>query len=56
MMKNSNNAPAVSTQNEPIPTDDSMSVDQYLKLLHDDLDPVNSLLTDYQCAVMEVET
>ena len=55
-MKNSNNAPAVSTQNEPIPTDDSMSVDQYLKLLHDDFDPVNSLLTDYQCAVMEVET
>ena len=43
--------------NEPIQSNDSsMSVDEYLAQLHADYDPVNSLLTDYQCAVMEVET
>ena len=56
MMKNTNSVPAVSAQNEPIPADDNMSVDQYLEQLHAVFDPVNSLLTDYQCAVMEVET
>ena len=55
-MENINNASAVSAQKEPMPTDDNMSVDQYLEQLHADFDPVYNLLTDYQCAVMEVET
>ncbi len=32
------------------------SIDQYLEQLHADFDPVYSMLMDYQCAVMEVET
>ena len=56
MMKNTNSVPAVSAQNGSMPADDNMSVDQYLEQLHADFDPVYSLLTDYQCAVMEVET
>ena len=56
MMKNTNSVPAVSVQNGSMPADDNMSVDQYLEQLHADFDPVYSLLTDYQCAVMEVET
>ena len=56
MMKNTNSVPAVSVQNGSMPADDNMSVDQHLEQLHADFDPVYSLLTDYQCAVMEVET
>ena len=37
-------------------TENSMSVDEYLAQLHADYDPVYSLLMNYQCAVMEVET
>mgnify|MGYP002859919682 CR=1 FL=1 len=33
-----------------------MSVDEYLAALHAELDPANDLLTDYECAVMEVKT
>jgi putative GTP pyrophosphokinase len=55
-VENINNASAVSAQKEPMPTDDNMSVDQYLEQLHADFDPVYRLLTDYQCAVMKVET
>ena len=44
------------TQNELMQTDNSMSVDEYLAQLHADYDPVYSLLMNYQCAVMEVET
>jgi len=51
-----NNAPVDSAQNEPKTTEAQMSVDQYLEQLHADFDPVYNLLTDYQCAVMEVET
>ena len=43
-------------QNELMQADNSMSVDEYLAQLHADYDPVYSLLMDYQCAVMEVET
>ena len=32
------------------------NIDLLLQQLHADFDPVNSMLTDYQCAVMEVET
>ncbi|MBR5110689.1 MAG: GTP pyrophosphokinase family protein [Clostridia bacterium] len=43
-------------QNELMQADNSMSVDEYLAQLHMDYDPVYSLLMNYQCAVMEVET
>ena len=43
-------------QNELMQTNDSMSVDELLAELHADYDPVYSLLMNYQCAVMEVET
>jgi putative GTP pyrophosphokinase len=36
--------------------DTSMSVDEYLAQLHADYDPVYSMLMNYECAVMEVET
>ena len=34
----------------------TMTIDEMLEQLHADYDPVYSLMTDYQCAVMEVET
>ena len=43
-------------QNELMQAETSMSVDEYLAQLHADYDPVYSMLMDYQCAVMEVET
>ena len=48
--------PALSGNNELIQAQESMSVDQYLKQLHADLDPVYSMLMNYQCAVTAVET
>ena len=44
------------TRNELMQTGGSMSVDEYLAQLHADYDPVYSLLMNYQCAAMEVET
>ena len=35
---------------------ETRNIDLLLQQLHADFDPVNSMLTDYQCAVMEVET
>jgi putative GTP pyrophosphokinase len=49
-------APALSGQNELKQAQDSMNIDQQLKQLHADFDPVYSMLMNYQCAVMEVET
>jgi putative GTP pyrophosphokinase len=43
-------------QNDLLQADSSMSIDEYLAQLHADYDPVYSLLMNYQCAVMEVET
>ena len=43
-------------KNELMQTNNRMSVDEYLSQLHADYDPVYSLLMNYQCAVMEVET
>ncbi len=43
-------------QNELMRAENSMSVDEYLAQLHADYDPVYSLLMNFQCAVMEVET
>lgn len=48
--------PNPQSQNELMQADSSMSVDEYLAQLHADYDPVYSLLMNYQCAVMEVET
>ena len=45
-----------SKSEELMPANDSMSVDEMLEQLHADYDPVYSLLMNYQCAVMEVET
>ena len=53
---NGKGAPALSVQNEAKQTIDGMNVEQYLEQLHADFAPVYSMLMDYQCAVMEVET
>jgi len=56
---NSNNtksSPALSMQNETNQTVDNMNIEQYLEQMHADFDPVYSMLLNYQCAVMEVET
>ena len=45
-----------STQDQLMAIYDKMSVDEYLSLFHADYDPVYSMLMNYQCAVMEVET
>ena len=47
---------SLSAQDALMQTENSMSVDEYLAQLHADYDPVYSLLMNYQCAVMEVET
>ena len=53
---NGKNVPVLSVHDEARPTIDGMNVEQYLEQLHADFDPVYSMLMDYQCAVMEVET
>lgn len=45
-----------SQRNEINQTIDGMNIEQYLKQLHADFDPVYNMLMNYQCAVMEVET
>lgn len=35
---------------------EEMNIDQLLDLFHTDFDPIYSMLMDYRCAVMEVET
>ena len=47
---------SLSAQDALMQTENSMSVDEYLAQLHADYDPVYSLLMNYQCAAMEVET
>lgn len=51
-----NNNKTYQEQNELMPAENSMSVNEMLAQLHADYDPVYSMLMDYQCAVMEVET
>lgn len=48
---NEKNAPTLSIWNES-----NQTVEQYLEQLHADFDPVYNMLTNYQCAAMEVET
>ncbi len=56
MTSNNTSASTPSDRNETQQTIDGMNVEQYLEQLHADFDPVNNMLTNYQCAVMEVET
>ena len=56
LMNNNKKDPAILAQDELMQTDNSVSVDEYLAQLHADYDPVYSMLMNYQCAVMEVET
>ncbi len=48
--------PADPARNELMQPRDGTDIDRYLEQLHADFDPVYSMLMDYQCAVMEVET
>ena len=45
-----------STPNNLMQANDNENIDQLLEQLHADFDPVYSMLMDYQCAVMKVET
>lgn len=56
MTSNNTSASTPSDRNETQQTIDGMNVEQYLEQLHVGFDPVNNMLTNYQCAVMEVET
>ena len=56
MISNSEVNPLHSSPNGSTQPTDGLNVDQYLEQLHADFDPVYSMLMDYQCAVMEVET
>ena len=47
---------ALPTPNELIQAQESIDIDQQLKQLHTDFDPIYNMLMNYQCAVMEVET
>ena len=47
---------ALFAQNDPMQANNNVNIDQYLEQLHADFDPVYSMLMDYECAVMEVET
>ena len=47
---------ALPAQNDLIQAQESMNIDQQLKQLHTDFDPIYNMLMNYQCAVMEVET
>ena len=56
MTGNSQKNPTALVQNELTQALESMNVDQYLQMLHSDFDPVYSMLMDYQCAMISVET
>ena len=53
---NSTSEYSLSSQNENMPSQDSMNIEQYLQEFHADFDPIYSMLMNYQCAVMQVET
>ena len=53
---NSTSEYSPSAQNENMPSQDSMNIEQYLQEFHADFDPIYSMLMNYQCAVMQVET
>jgi len=47
---------SIAARDEFLPSQDSMNVEQLLQQFHADFDPIYSMLMNYQCAVMEVET
>ena len=47
---------SIAARDELLPPQDSMNVEQLLRQFHTDFDPIYSMLMNYQCAVMEVET
>lgn len=53
---NTTGAPALSIRNETEQAVNGVNIEQYLEQFHADFDPVYSMLMNYQCAVMEVET
>lgn len=56
MMKNDTARPPLSASDDPTRVKEHENIDQLLKQLHADYDPVYNMLMNYQCAVMEVET
>ena len=54
MTGNNKLSTALSASNEPLQANGN--INQMLEQLHADFDPVYSMLMNYQCAVMEVET
>ena len=56
MMKNDTARPPLSASDDPMRVKEHENIDQLLKQLHADYDPVYNMLMNYQCAVMEVET
>ena len=53
---NTKNAPTLPIQKGAEQALDGGNIEQYLEQFHADFDPVYSMLMNYQCAVMEVET
>ena len=56
MTKNETARPPFSASDDPMRLKEHENIDQLLKQLHADYDPVYNMLMNYQCAVMEVET
>ena len=54
MTGNNKTNSALTASNEPLQANGD--INQMLEQLHADFDPVYSMLMNYQCAVMEVET
>ena len=51
-----NSKHSFAARDELLPPQDSMNIEQVLRQFHADFDPIYSMLMNYQCAVMEVET
>ena len=56
MTKNETARPPFSASDDPMHLEEHENIDQLLKQLHADYDPVYNMMMNYQCAVMEVET
>ena len=56
MTKNETARPPLSASDDPMRLEEHENIDQLLKQLHADYDPVYNMMMNYQCAVMEVET
>lgn len=56
MTKNETARPPLSASGDPTRVKEHENIDQLMKQLHADYDPVYNMMMNYQCAVMEVET